>query len=301
MNPLISIVVPVYQAEATLDELIGRLDRSLCNLSSRIEVILIDDGSVDSTWSIIKKITEEYTFIKAYRLSRNFGQHNAIVAGLEATQGDWIVVMDCDLQDRPEAIPQLFKKALEGYDIVLARRKNRQDSKFKILTSILFYKVFDKISGLTFEKGVGNFGIYNKKVIKAVLSYRENFRPFAIIVKVVGFNTATIDVEHNKRFSGKSNYRSFGLLKGALNAIIYYSNRPIWIFLMVGLGMISLILFLLLGMFFMIFNIDVMDLVLILIVLMSILSMNTALIGIYVSRIFIESKNRPLYIVDEHL
>ena len=298
----ISVVIPLFQAEELLGELFNRLNKSLNSLSGwRYEIILVDDGSKDSTWIKLVELHEKNPEFKAFKFSRNFGQHNAIAAGLEKSEGEWVVVMDCDLQDKPEEIPNLLNKALEGFDIVLGQRTSRQDKLFKKLTSRLFYSFFKFISGLRFEAGVGNFGIYNRKVISAVLQYKENFRPFPIIVKVVGFKRAAIEVQHGERFSGKSNYNNFGLIKGALNSIIYYSHRPIWLFLVIGLGILSFILFILLGMYFLTFKIRVNDLILILIFLMSTLSLNTSLIGVYVSRIFIESKNRPLYLIEDEL
>lgn len=298
----ISIVIPLYQSEDLVDELFSRLLESLTVLTNwEYEIIVVDDGSKDSTWKKVIDFYESGLNLKAVKFSRNFGQHNAITAGLERCSGEWVVVMDCDLQDRPEEIPNLIKKAKEGYDIVLAQRITRKDTLFKRQTSKLFYKSFAYISGLRFEVGVGNFGVYNKRVINAILQYKENFRPFPIIVKVVGFRRAAIEVQHGKRLNGKSNYNNFGLIKGALNAIIYYSHRPIWLFLIIGLGTVSFILFLILGVYFLAFQINVKDLVLILIFLMSILSLNASLTGVYVSRIFIESKNRPLFIVEKEL
>ena len=301
-NFTISIVIPLFQSEDLLDELFLRLSNVLETLTNwEYEIIVVDDGSKDSTWRKITEIANSNLNLRGVKFSRNFGQHNAIIAGLERCRGEWIIVMDCDLQDRPEEIPNLINKTREGFDIVLAQRIIRKDKFFKRITSKLFYKFFASISGLKFEAGVGNFGIYHKNVIKAILQYQENFRPFPIIVKVVGFKRAAIEVEHGKRFSGKSNYNNFGLLKGAFNAIIYYSHRPIWLFLIIGLGSLSFILFLILAIYFLAFQILVKDLVLILIVLMSILSLNASLIGVYVSRIFIESKNRPLFIIEKEI
>ena len=294
--------MPLFQAEDLLDELNDRLNRSLISIKEiDYELILVDDGSTDKTWDLVTNLFNEETRVKAVKLSRNFGQHNAITAGLERCEGEWVVVMDCDLQDKPEEVPNLIRKALSGYDIVLAKRVERRDKWLKRKTSSLFFSLFASVSGLRFETGVGNFGVYHRNVIRSVLKYKENFRPFPIIIRTVGFKRISVTVNHGKRFSGKSNYNSLGLLKGALNAMIYYSNKPIWLFLLAGLGVMSFTLFLFLGMFFLVFNVTTKELVIVLIILMSLVSLNTALIGVYVSRIFIESKNRPLYIVEEEL
>lgn len=273
----------------------------MLDLNKSFEIILVDDGSRDDSWNKISKHYHSSNYIKAIKFSRNFGQHNAIAAGLNLSTGSWVVVMDCDLQDQPEEIGNLLSKAEENFDVVLGQRIYRNDSIIKISSSFLFYRIFEKLSGLKFEKGIGNFGIYKRKVIDAVLSYKENFRPFPIIVKVVGFKRCAIEVKHGKRKEGKSNYTCFGLLKGALNTIIYYSHKPIWIFIAGGLGIVCFMFFLFIGMFFLMFEINVKDLILSLILLMSFVSLNTAIVGIYVSRVFIESKNRPLFIIDEKL
>lgn len=297
----ISIVIPVFQSENTLDLLLERLDTCIKQLNKPFEIILVDDGSIDNSWNKILNHYHSSNHIKAIKFSRNFGQHNAITAGLELSTGNWVVVMDCDLQDQPEEIIRLLNKAEENFDVVLGQRLYRNDSIIKTSTSFLFYRILEKLSGLKFEKGIGNFGIYRRKVIHAVLSYKEKFRPFPIIVRVVGFKRCAIEVKHGKRKQGKSNYTGFGLLKGAMNTILYYSHKPIWIFIAGGLGMVSFVFFIFVSLFFMLFKINTTDLILSLILLMSFVSLNVAMIGIYVSRIFIESKNRPLYIIDEKL
>lgn len=297
----ISIVIPVYQGEETVRNLIARLYQTLDSLDLAYEILLIDDGSRDDSWRIIKEEVEGSNFIKGIKLSRNFGQHNAISAGLAHAIGKRIVVMDCDLQDLPEEITKLYEKALEGYDVVVGQRIKRLDAKTKVWTSKVFYNVFNRFTGLKFEPGIGNFGIYSEKVINSVLMYQESFRPFPVIVKVVGFKRTGIEIEHAKRLKGKSNYSGFNLMTGAINTILYYSHRPIWIFLIGGIGIVAFILFLILGITFLTMNISTFQLIIALIILLSFVSLNIALIGIYVSRIFIETKKRPSYIIEELL
>ena len=295
----LSIVIPAYQAQDTLVPLVRRIGEALSPLGKKFEVILVDDGSSDKTWTVIKSLASEFLFLSALKLSRNFGQHNAISAGLNQAKAQWIVVMDCDLQDLPEEIPKLYEKALEGYDIVVGQRITRSDKKTKIWFSKYFYHVFEKLTGLKFEEGVGNFGIYGNKVIRAVLDVQESFRPFPIIVRTVGFNRIGLEVKHGRRYKGESNYNSFNLISGAINTVLYYSNKPIWFFLIGGLGIIVFILFLILGIIFLTVSISTLQLIIGLIVLLSFVSLNIAVIGIYVSRIFVEIKRRPSYIIDE--
>lgn len=295
----ISIVIPVFEAQDTIKRLLGRIEQTLKPIGIAFEVILVDDGSTDKSWELIETEGEAVDYISAIKFSRNYGQHNAISAGLNYAKGEWIVVMDCDLQDQPEEIPKLYMKAKKGFDVVVGQRIKRGDKKSKILFSKIFHIIFSILTGLNLEEGIGNFGIYNKKVIKGVVQFKETFKPFPIIVRTLGFKRAAIQVAHAKRLNGSSNYNNFGLIKGATNTILYYSHKPIWMFLIGGLSMVAFVLFLLVGILFVTIDISILHLIVILIILMSFVSLNVAMIGVYVSRIFIEIKNRPAYIVDQ--
>ena len=141
--PHISVVTPVYKAEGYLEELYERLKSSLEKITGDFEIIMVEDCGPDRSWEIIEGLCKKDGRVKGLALSRNFGQHYAITAGLDHAGGDWVVVMDCDLQDRPEEIPRLYEKAQEGFDIVHARRIRRKDSFFNRLSSSIFYKVFN--------------------------------------------------------------------------------------------------------------------------------------------------------------
>ena len=169
-------------------------------------------------------------------MSRNFGQHHAITAGIDKVDAEWVVVMDCDLQDRPEEIAQLYNKALEGFDIVLAARQNRKDNFLKKATSKLFYIILSFLSGMKFNGEVGNFGIYHKNVIDNVKNLREPFRFFVSSVKWIGFNSNTLNVEHDNRFEGKTSYNYKKLISLAVNIIISYSNKPLKMMIFTGIG-----------------------------------------------------------------
>lgn len=138
----LSIVSPIYKGEKMLDELVRRITMSVTSITDEYEIILVNDQSPDDSWNVIKRICKEDKHVKGVNLSRNFGQHYAITAGLSKSSGEWVVVMDCDLQDRPEEIPNLYHKAMVGYDSVFAQRVERQDTFTKRLSSTIFYKVF---------------------------------------------------------------------------------------------------------------------------------------------------------------
>ena len=158
-NKELSIVVPVYECEDSLAELHKRLDKTLKDMNLPYEIILVDDGDPSNAWKLICELAQKDKNVKGIKLSRNFGQHPAISAGLENSNGQWIVVMDGDLQHKPEDIPKLYSKALKGKDIVFAKRSLRRDNFWKILSSKLFYKVFSYLTDTTWDSSATNFGI----------------------------------------------------------------------------------------------------------------------------------------------
>src|SRR5690554_2802938 len=192
----ISIVSPVYQGENFLKELVERIEKAMEVLPGSFEIILVDDGSRDGSWSYIEALVQNKSYLHGIKLSRNFGQHYAITAGLDAARGEWVVVMDGDLQDRPEEIPSLWNTAQLGYDVVLARRVNRNDGVWKKLSSKLFYRTLAYMTGSQQDETIANFGIYHQKVILEIGKMRESIRYFPTMVKWVGFKQISIPVEH---------------------------------------------------------------------------------------------------------
>ena len=224
---ILSIVSPVYKAEKIIDELIRRIHESVAGIADDYEIILVEDGGGDRSWEKIANHSEMDKRVKGIKLSRNFGQHHAITAGLDHCKGDWIVVMDCDLQDRPEEIPRLYQEALKGYDIVYAKRKQRQDNFLKKIYSNLFYKLFAWLSGVPQDGSIANFGIYSSGAIQAVNKLREPLRSFATMIKWVGFKTSAIRVEHGERLEGKSTYDFRKLLHLAMDISLAFSDKPL--------------------------------------------------------------------------
>lgn len=234
MTPRISVVSPVYKGEHMVAELVRRNVESVSLITDDYEIILVNDASPDNSWEEIVKQCAANPKVKGVNLSRNFGQHYAISAGLSFASGEWVVVMDCDLQDRPEEIPNLYQKAQEGFDIVYARRAIRKDSRIKKSTSALFYRVFRHMSGIQSDKAVANFGIYHKRVIEEFNKMPEHSRFFPSQIKYLGFKDASIDVEHNERSEGKSSYSLMKRFKLGFDVIVSNSNKPLRF--AVGLG-----------------------------------------------------------------
>jgi dolichol-phosphate mannosyltransferase len=309
-RPLISIVVPVYKAENCLDELYSRLKQALETISPDFEIVLVEDCGGDNSWQVIERLAKQDSRVKGIQFSRNFGQHYGITAGLDYCNGDWVVVMDCDLQDRPEEIPRLYAKAQEGYDIVLARRGRRQDPLRKRFTSWLFYKLFSYLADMEYDGETGNFRIMSRKVVESFRKMREQLRFFGGLVQWMGFPTASIEVQHAERHEGQSSYTFAKLWKLAAETIIAYSDKPlrlavrfgfIMAFLAFCYGVYTLVLAAVYGVPIQGWSSLIVSLYFIGGVIIALLG----IIGIYLGKTFDESKKRPLYIVsratfDEH-
>ena len=302
----ISIVSPVYKAEKILDELVRRLHAVLQPITDSYEIILVDDRSPDNSWARIAAICTTDPRVKGIRLSRNFGQHHAITAGLHHATGSWIVVMDCDLQDRPEEIPALYKKTQEGFDIVFARRVNRTDGFLKRATSQLFYWAFSHLSGIEQDGSIANFGIYSRKVIAAINSIREPVRAFSPMARWVGFTKTSVDVAHGERFEGTTSYNYSKLINLALDISIAYSDRPLRMMVQTGLAISLMAILFALYCLFSYFSGYITvpgyaSIITSIWFLSGLIIFMLGIIGIYIGKTFDGVKDRPLYIVDKFL
>lgn len=252
----------------------------------------------------MKSLSSKFPEVKSIRLSRNFGQHPTIMAGLSQAKGNWVVVMDCDLQDQPKEVEKLYNKALEGFDAVLAQRKDRKDSFFKKLSSKIYAKIYGYFTNTNYDYTVANFGIYKHKVIASVLEVNDYIKYFPLFVKFVGFHTTVIQVEHNSREDGKSSYSITALISLAFNTIISFSNKPLKLFVKFGM-LISLISFI--SGVFTIYKyfrgeIEVLgysSLIVSIWFLSGVIITIIGVTGIYVGKIFNQIKNRPVYIIDK--
>ncbi|TBN03605.1 glycosyltransferase [Hyunsoonleella flava] len=303
-QPEISFVSPVYRAETIIEELVEAIQKVMVKLGKSYEIILVDDRSPDDSWSVMTSLSTKHTEVKSIRLSKNFGQHPAIMAGLSLAQGNWVVVMDCDLQDQPKEVEKLYNKAQEGFDVVLAQRKDRKDGFFKRLTSKVYAKIYSFFTDTNYDNTVANFGIYKQKVIASILEVNDYIKYFPLFVKFVGYDTTAIEVEHGRREDGKSSYSVSALVSLAFNTIISFSNKPLKIFVKFGM-LISLLSFV--SGIYTIYqyfqgNIEVLgysSLIVSIWFLSGVIITIIGVTGIYVGKIFNQTKNRPVYIIDK--
>ena len=242
-SPKISVVIPVFRSEDSLTELSKRLIKSISAVTNSFEVIFVEDGSPDGCWEVITEITRLDARFVGLRLSRNFGQHPAIFAGIAHSAGEWVVVMDCDLQDLPEEIPNLYNKALEGFEQVVGVRSNRQDPLLKKLSSLLYLRLLSRLVGVPINTSVGNFGIYSRQVIDVIMSLGEQGRTFSLLALWSGFTRYELEVEHGARPYGESSYSIKALIRLAFFGIINHSDKPLKLTLKSG-ALLSLISFL---------------------------------------------------------
>lgn len=289
-----------------VSELVRRSIEAVRTFTEEYEIILVNDASPDESWREIEKECAKNPRVKGLNLSRNFGQHYAITAGLSYATGEWVVVMDCDLQDRPEEIPNLYKKAEEGYDSVLAQRVQRSHGWFKKMGSRLFYKVFSYLTDTSQDASVANFGVYNRKVIDAVLSMGDAMRYFPTQVQWVGFKKAYLPIQHDERAEGKSTYNMSRLFKLAFDTIISFSDKPMR--LMVKMGLLVTLISFIVGIVFLVRycmgQIEVLgftSLIISLWLLGGIIISLIGVVGIYLGKLFEKAKDRPTFIVDDRL
>lgn len=300
----ISVIIPVYQCCQSLNELSNRLMKALSSITEDFEIIMVNDASPDFAWESIKTLALQDSRVKGINLSRNFGQHYAITAGLDYAQGDWIVVMDCDLQDQPEEIIKLYHKAQEGYDIVFGRRAERKDSFIKKLGSKLFYKIYDYFTESDTDNTIANFSILNQKVVKEFKKLKEQNRSYYLFINWLGFKRANVDIDHAKRLEGKSSYTLEKLINLAIDSIVAQSNKPLRLSIKFGfiMAFFSLLYAGWLIIRYYAFSIPVegwTSMMVSFYFIGGLLFANMGFLGLYIGKIFDETKNRPLYVISE--
>ncbi len=303
-NPHISVVSPVYKAENIVAELVKQVREAVSSITKDFEIILVNDASPDNSWDKIVAECATDSRVKGINLSRNFGQHYAITAGLSYAKGDWVVVMDCDLQDRPDEIPNLYRKAQEGYDSVFAQRKDRSDSVVKKTFSKVFYRIFSYLTETRQDSSVANFGIYHRKVINAILEMHDQIRFFPAMVQWVGFKKYYLPVQHSERYEGKSSYNFKGLFRLALNTIIAFSDKPMRLTVKLGffITFISFVVMLVYLVMYFTGHIKVLGFTSLMIsfwLLSGIIIFILGFVGLYIGKMFEKVKARPVYVIKE--
>ena len=303
-----SIVIPVFNEEAVLPVLLRRLDQLLARLDEPAEAIFVDDGSKDSSPLVLQDLAKRDPRFRYIGLSRNFGHQVAITAGMDAAQGNAIIVMDADLQDPPEIVEQLIAKWKEGYDVVHARRLSRAgESPFKRATAHVFYRLLGSISSVGIRADVGDFRLIDRKVLDALRQMPEQDRFVRGMVAWLGFRQSEVTFHRLERAAGETKYPLFKMVRLALNAALGFSDAPLRLAIWCGLTVSGLAL--LYGAWVMLLWLT-NDPNLIagwsstMVIVSLLCGMNmlmTGIVGLYVGRIHAEVKQRPLYVVQQRL
>jgi len=304
-NKKISIVIPSFNEEGNISKMVERLHTIVDSTNYEFEFIFVDDGSKDNTLSILKSISEEDSTVKYIELTRNFGHQNALKAGLDLVDGDCIISMDGDLQHPPELIPEMIQKWEEGYDIVYTRRlEDNSLPYFKKVTSKYFYKFINYISEIEIEAGTADFRLMDKKVSKVFFAFTENELFIRGLINWVGFKQFGIDYQPAERFSGKSKYTIKRMMQLAMKGITSFSIRPLYlsIFLGITLAIVSVLFYILYVFYSIYFGYVISGWASVIFTIVIFGSLNLivlGIIGIYVGKLFMQSKQRPNYIIRE--
>jgi len=299
----LSVVIPVYACQGTLEELHRRLTDSLDWTGGSYELIFIEDRSPDDSWDVLRRLAEADPRVRAFRLSRNFGQHAAITAGLAKSRGRWAVVMDCDLQDPPEEIRRLHAKATEGYDIVLARRTRKRSSLFRRLAGRAYFALLNFFTGAAIDPGHGSFSIISRNVVNAFLRFKDRDRHYLFVLYWLGFDRASIEYEHGVRPGGGSSYSFKRLLGHALEGMFFQTTVLLrWV---IYSGLVVALLGGGAAIYFAVARVTGVaypgwtSLVVLLLLIGGLIIISTGVTGLYIGRVFDEVRGRPLFVIDE--
>ncbi|HMQ67486.1 MAG TPA: glycosyltransferase family 2 protein [Ignavibacteria bacterium] len=301
----ISIVSPVYKSEKIVDELVKRLSEELSRITGDFEIVLPEDGSGDGTWEKVEENCKKYDFVKGVKLSRNFGQHYAITAGLSQASGDIIVIMDCDLQDDPAHIKKLFDEFNKGYDVVFTKRIGRKHSFFKKITAKIYNTLFSLFSNKDYDLDVGSMTMISRRVKDEFLKLKDQDRLYIQLLKWVGFSSTYVPVEHRERFEGTSTYSVSKLFLTALQGWTSYSDKLLRLSIYTGL-VISILsflasLFIAVSYFLLKYQPGWPSIIVAILFSTGLILMSIGIAGIYIGKIFEQTKDRPLYIIEKKI
>lgn len=304
----ISVVSPVYGAEKIIPELVKQVSNALQQITSDYEIVLVEDGSPDKSWEAIEHQCATNNHVKGIKLSRNFGQHYAITAGIHNAEGDYVIVMDCDLQDDPAYIRDLYQKALEGYDIVYTVKEERKHSLIKNMTARLFNSLFNwLIDNKSWKSSsqVGSYSLLSRKVVESFRNYKDYRRHYLMILRWLGYKSAFINIQHKERFEGKSSYNLSKLLHHAIDGITSQSDKLLRMTVVLGFFM-SIAAFLG-GLYIFIrslispFQSGWASLSILILFVGGLIITTIGISGIYIGKIFEQTKGRPLFIIDKKI
>ncbi|KZL92015.1 glycosyltransferase family 2 protein [Clostridium magnum] len=307
-NKLISIVVPMYFEEEVAKECYTRLSNVVIKNNLNYELIFVNDGSTDKTLQILEEFAKKDSHVKVISFSRNFGHQIAVTAGIDKSKGDAVIIIDADLQDPPELIPQMIRLWEEGNDVVYGKRKKRDgESLFKLTTAKLFYRVLNKMSSVEIPMDTGDFRLIDRKVVEALKKMPEHNRFLRGMSSWIGFKQIPLEYERKERFAGETKYPLKKMIKFAEDGIFSFSSKPLKLVEHLGFDsiLVSLVVFIYLlikiSLGSSVSSIGWITTLTVACFIGGIQLISVGIVGEYITRIYDESKCRPLYIVDKEI
>jgi polyisoprenyl-phosphate glycosyltransferase len=300
----ISFVIPVWNEGPNIFKLFHELTTALSGIAYRHEIIFVDDGSTDASLALIKDLSNKNPNVFYIELSRNFGHQHALKAGLDLADGDCVITMDCDLQHPPDVVKMLIKKWEEGYDVVYTRRRdNKNLSWLKRKTSSAFYALLDRLSDLKLEHGTADFRLMSRNMLNAFAHLNESELFIRGLIKWAGFRQAAVDYDPQERFAGDSKYNFKKMLSFAVRGITSFSVKPLKLIAYLGMVLFLISLALIpyvLGSYLLGRAVSGWASLMILVTFFGSLQLlMLGIVGLYLSKIVIQSKQRPLYFIRE--
>jgi dolichol-phosphate mannosyltransferase len=298
----LTVVVPVYRCEGCLRELHRRLTAAVSSVTSSYELVFVDDRSPDRSWDMLRELATEDPRLRLIRFSRNFGQQAAITAGLAESAGRWTAVIDCDLQDPPELIPRLYEKAREGYDIVLARRKQRSHSIVRLAGARAYHWFLRMFLGTDISGEYGAFSLVSRKARDAFLTVPDRDRHYLPILFWLGFERSSIDFTHGERYAGESSYSYAALIRLAADGVFFQTTTLLRWIVYLGFGVsaagVLLAIYFVISYFLFHPYAGWTSLGVLILLIGGFIIVSTGVTGLYIGKIFGQVKGRPLYIID---
>lgn len=300
----ISIVIPVRDEENNINELIKRIFSSLKDIQKTFEIIFVTDINKDNTIGLLDELAGKHPNVKTIKLSNSFGQHVAVIAGLDHCHGNYIVIMDGDLQDYPEDIPLLYNRIKEGYDIVYAIKDAKNDSIFRNISSRIFNSLMNNLSDFKMQSNSSMFRIISRRALGEIIKFREYEPSLTYIFSYINLPTATVKVRSGVRQQGKTKYSFFKLLSFAISSLLSFSRKPLRFIASLGLIMsaFSFLYFVLVLYQYFSHEIEILGWATIIAIISfmgGIQLLSIGVIGEYIGRMYIQTKNRPLYIIEK--
>jgi glycosyltransferase involved in cell wall biosynthesis len=299
-------MIPAYNEEECLNALYSILQPILKKLDYEYEIFFINDGSTDRTLETIKQLRDKDSNVSYINLSRNFGKETAMAAGFDYVTGDATIILDADLQDPPELIPDMINLWEKGYDDVYGKRKSRKgESLMKKMTSAFFYRLLQKITHINIQKDTGDFRLLSRRAVNAIRQYKETRRYTKGFFSLIGYRKVEILFDRNSRVAGKTKWNYFKLINLAVEGITSFTSSPLRFSTLMGLFVAFL------GMVYMLYIIikrllvgdpvlGFASIITTIMILGGMQLISLGIIGEYLSRVFDETKRRPLYFVDEY-